>query len=219
MKKQILIPRITKIIISGTIALIICMNFWGCATSNVTKPNPLTLSKSEYQDSIIAILPIGQANPIYLNYLSELNEKWFLRRWISGIGLISILKDPYEDFALAIYNRLRGYDIFGRAVIVADREEADKLRAQYLLCFRINECYAVGRGVNWNFVEWCTYEGLVDIDVIVYDLIKNERISNQSIRANAFNTSVWTSSEMQDYLQKKLLKGVTFNNAISQINF
>jgi len=120
---------------------------------------------------------------------------------------------------LAIYNRLRGYDIFGRAVIVGDREEADKLRSQYLLCFSINDCYAVGRGANWNFVEWCTYEGIVDVDVVVYDLIKNERISNQSIRANAFNTSVWTSWEMQNYLQKKLLKGVTFNNAISQINF
>ncbi len=219
MKNQILNPRFTKTIVFGTIASIICLSFLGCATSVVTKPNPMSLSEIEYQESIIAILPIGEANPAYKNSLAEINKKWFMSRWISGNGEVSALEKPYEDFSLAIYNRLRGYDIFGRAVIVDDREEADKLRAQYLLCFRINNCYAVGRGSNWNFVEWCTSEGIIDIDVIVYNLIENERISEQRIRANAFDTYVWTSGEMQDFLQKKLIKGVTFNNAISQINF
>jgi len=219
MKKQTLIPRFIKAIFLGTMAMIICLSFFGCATNVVTKPNPMSLSNTEYQESIIAILPIGEADPAYKNSLVEINKKWFMSRWISGNGEVSALENPYEDFSFAVYNRLRGYDIFGRAVIVADREEADKLRAQYLLCFRINNCYAVGRGSNWNFVEWCTSEAIVDIDVIVYDLIENERISEQKIRANAFDTYVWTSGEMQDYLQKKLIKGVTFNNAISQINF
>ena len=219
MKKQTLIPRFIKAIILGSMAIIICLSFLGCATNIVTKPNPMSLSEIEYQESIIAILPIGESNPAYKNSLVEINKKWFMSRWISGNGEVSALEKPYEDFALAVYNRLRGYDIFGRAVIVADREEADKLRAQYLLCFRINNCYAVGRGSNWNFVEWCTSEGIVDIDVNVYDLRENERISEQRIRANAFDTYVWTSGEMQDFLQKKLIKGVTFNNAISQINF
>ena len=219
MKKQTLIPRFIKAIILGTMAIIICLSFWGCATSVVTKPNPMSLSEIEYQETIIAILPIAESNPTYQNSLAAINKKWFMSRWISGNGEVSTLKNPYEDFSLALYNRLRGYDIFGRAVIVDDREEADKLRAQYLLCFRINNCYAVGRGANWNFVEWCTSEGIVDVDVIIYNLIENERISEQRIRANAFDTYVWTSGEMQDYLQKKLIKGVTFNNAISQINF
>ncbi len=219
MKKQFFIPRVIRLIVTGIITSIVCLNFVGCATNDVTKPDTFALSGSGYQENIIAIMPVGKANPMYKSYLSELNKKWFLNRWIYGAGEVSTLKDPYEDFALAIYNRFRGYDIFGRAVIVDSREEADKLRAQYLLCFSINDCYAVGRGANWNFVEWCTSEGIIDVDVVVYDLIKNERISNQNIKANAFNTYVWTSGEMQDYLQKKLLKGVTFNNAIAQINF
>jgi len=219
MKKQILTIDFAKKIIIGTTASIICLFFVGCATNDVTKPALMSISDSEYQENIIAILPVGEANPAYKNSLAEINKKWFMRRWLSGNGEVSILESPYEDFALALYNRLRGYDIFGRAVIVSDRTEADNLRAQYLLCFRINNCYAIGRGANWNFVEWCTSEGVLDIDVIVYDLIQNERISEQKIKSNAFDTYVWTSGEMQDYLQKKLIKGVTFNNAISQINF
>ena len=191
----------------------------GCATSQVTKPEPLALAGHEYNDKILAVMPVGQLNPIYVDYTKEKLESWFMPRWLFGKGETSFVPDPYEEFALAIYNRLRGYDIFRRVVIVKDREEADRLRASYLLCFRINECYAVGNGANWNFIEWLTYEADLDADIIVYDLEQNERIAHQRIRSNAISTSPWSTPDVRGYLRRTLLRGATFHNGISQISF
>lgn len=189
----------------------------GCATRQTTPPLPITITGKE--NVILAILPLGQQNPGVKEMLAERHRASWFPRVMYGKGEVSVLDDPYEEMALAMFNRFRGYNRFRRVVIVKDRAEADQIRATHMLVFHLNECYAVGRGANWNFVEWLTYEGFVDMDVMVYDLVANQRISHQRIRSNATSTSVWTSKEMRDYLRRQLLRGVTFNNAIAQIQF
>ncbi len=193
--------------------------FSGCATSQITKPAPLALAERGHNDKIIAIMPLGRLNPAYIDYQKQKCKSWFAQELLFGKGEVSALKNPYEDFALAIYNRLRGYDVFRRAVIVNSREEADRLGATYLLCFRINECYAVGAGANWNFVYWVTYKALFDADIVVYDLDSNERINYQKIDSKAYSNSPWSTSDVRSYLRRTLLRGVTLHNAVSQINF
>ena len=141
--------------------------FSGCATNQVTKPAPLALAERGHNDKIIAIMPLGRLNPAYIDYQKQKCKSWFAQELLFGKGEVSALKKPYEDFALAIYNRLRGYDVFRRAVIVNSREEADRLGASYLICFRINDCYALGKGANWNFVYWVTYKANFDAYIVV----------------------------------------------------
>jgi len=193
--------------------------FSGCATNKVTVPKPLMLAERGHNDKILAIMPLGKLNPAYVNAKEQENEAWFAPKLLYGKGEVSVLKNPYEEFALAIYNRLRGYDVFRRVVIVNSREEADKLDASYLLCFRINNCYAVGQGANWNFIYWLTYKAEFNVDVIVYDLDSNERIDYQRIESEAYSTSTWSTSDVRAYLRRTLLRGVTLHNAVAQINF
>lgn len=193
--------------------------FSGCATNKVTKPESLALAERGYNDKILAIMPLGKFNPAYADFQKEKYESWFAPKLLYGKGEISTVNDPYEEFALAIYNRLRGYDLFRRVVIVNSRDEADKLGASYLLCFRINDCFAVGRGGNWNFVYWITYEANFNVDVVVYDLDANERIGHERIASKAYSNSPWSTSDVRAYLRRNLLRGVTLHNAISQINF
>ncbi len=211
--------RTIRFLCTGVALVVGCLVFAGCATSKVTKPMPLALASRGHSDRILAIMPLGRLNPAYVDYQTDIHASWFLPRWLYGKGEVSVVPDPYEEFALAIYNRLRGYDIFRRVVIVKDRDEADSLQASYLLCFRINDCYAVGKGANWNFVEWLSYEGILDIDVIVYDLERNERIAYERIRDNTFNVSTWSTPDVRAYMRRTLLRGVTFHNAIAGIDF
>lgn len=189
----------------------------GCATRQTTQPMPMAITGK--QNAILAILPLGSADPAAKDRLAERHRASWFPRVMYGKGEVSVLDDPYEELALAMFNRFRGYNLFNRVVIVKDRAEADRIRATHMLVFHINECYAVGRGANWNFVEWLTYEAFVNMDVVTYDLAANQRINHQNIVANATSTSVWTSKEMRDYLRRQLLRGVTFNNAIAQIQF
>lgn len=189
----------------------------GCATRKTTQPVPMAVAGK--QNAILAVMPLGSADTGAKDALSQRYRASWFPRVMYGKGEISVLDDPYEEMSLAIFNRFRGYNLFNRVVIVKDRAEADQIRATHMLVFHINECYAIGRGANWNFVEWLTYEAFVNMDVMAYDLAAGQRISHQSIVANATSTSVWTSKEMRDYLRRQLLRGVTFNNAIAQIQF
>ncbi|RLD09347.1 MAG: hypothetical protein DRI44_08675 [Chlamydiae bacterium] len=214
----------TSSLIKKNVVNLLCVSFLlallsGCATNQVTKPKPLALAERGHNDKILAIMPLGKMNPAYINYQKHKLESWFAPKMLYGKGEISGLEKPYEAFALAIYNRLRGYDVFRRVVIVNSREEADALGASYLLCFRINDCYSVGEGANWNFVYWITYKAVFDADVVVYDLDSNERITHQKIESKAYTSSPWSTSDVRAYLRRTLLRGVTFHNAISQINF
>lgn len=191
----------------------------GCAANIQTKPEPLALQPQSYPEETLAILPLGKFNPIYGEQLTEEHRRWFLPRWLYGSGEVTILEDPYEDFALALYNRLRGYNVFRRVVIVKNRDEADELHARYVLCFRINDCYAVGEGPNLAFSEWLTYKGVAKVDIIVYDLAASERIAAETLQSEAFNTSVWSTPDVRNYLRRTLLKGQTFHNLIAQIKF
>lgn len=204
-----------RIAAAAVAIIVLCMA--GCATRTTTQPVPMAIAGK--QNAILAVLPLGSADTGAKDALSERYRASWFPRVMYGKGEISVLDDPYEEMALAIFNRFRGYNLFNRVVIVKDRAEADQIRATHMLVFHINECYAIGRGANWNFVEWLTYEAFVNMDVMVYDLAANQRISHQNIAANATSTSVWTSKEMRDYLRRQLLRGVTFNNAIAQIQF
>jgi len=217
MKKTLLLLKENIKIFSVLIIALVILS--GCATSQVTKPEPLALAQNGHNEKILAIMPLGQINPAYADFQKQKYESWFMPRMLYGKGEVSTLEKPYEEFALAIYNRLRGYDIFRRVIIVHDRDEADKLGASFLLCFRINECYAVGEGANWNFIDWITYKAVFNADVVVYDLDLNERIDHQIIQSEAYTSSPWSTSDVRAYLRRTLLRGVTFHNAVSQINF
>ncbi len=189
----------------------------GCATRQATQPQAMAISGK--QDAILAIVPMGSPDMGAKEALGQRYRSSWFPRVMYGKGEISVLDDPYEEMGLAIFNRYRGHNLFRRVVIVKDRAEADQVRATHMLVFHINECYAIGRGANWNFVEWLTYEAFVNMEVMAYDLAAGQRLTQQSIVANATSTSVWTSKEMRDYLRRQLLRGVTFNNAIAQIQF
>lgn len=204
-----------RIALAAAALALLCLA--GCATRQTTQPMPMAITGK--QNAILAILPLGSADPAAKDRLAERYRASWFPRVMYGKGEVSVLDDPYEEMALAMFNRFRGYNLFNRVVIVKDRAEADQIRATHMLVFHINECYAVGRGANWNFVEWLTYEAFVNMDVVTYDLAANQRINHQHIVANATSTSVWTSREMRDYLRRQLLRGVTFNNAIAQIQF
>jgi hypothetical protein len=204
----------------GLALAIVLAGLAGCATSKVTMPARMALEgRGDYTDKILAVMPLGALPEGYTSNRIEELHAWWMPRKMYGSGEVTTLADPNQDMALAIFNRYRGHGIFRRVVVVKDRAEADRLHADYLLCFRINDCYAVGRGANANFVEWLTYEGFVNMDVAVYDLPRNRRIASQRVRADATATSVWSGSEMRDYLRRQLLRGATFNNAIAQIDF
>ena len=217
MKKTSSLIKKNIVKLLGMVILITLIS--GCATSKVTQPKPLILAERGHNDKILAIMPLGKLNPAYINTQKQENKAWFAPTLLYGKGEVDGLNKPYEDFALAIYNRLRGYDVFKRVVIVNNREEADNLGATYLLCFRINKCYAVGKGANWNFIYWLTYKAVFNVDVIVYDLDSNERIDHQRIESEAYSNSPWSTSEVRAYLRRTLLRGVTLHNAVAQINF
>lgn len=217
MKKTSSLIKKNVVKVLGIVTIVTVIS--GCATSKVTQPKPLALAERGHNDKILAIMPLGKLNPAYIKAREQENKAWFAPALLYGKGEVSGLNNPYEDFSLAIYNRLRGYDVFRRVVIVNSREEADKLGASYLLCFRINDCYAVGKGANWNFIYWLTYKGAFNVDVVVYDLDSNQRIDHQRISSEAYSTSTWSTSDVRAYLRRTLLRGVTLHNAISQINF
>jgi hypothetical protein len=176
-------------------------------------------SRPDLKDKILAVMPLGALPEDYSTNRFLEYRRWWVSRALYGSGEVTTLDDPNTDMALALFNRYRGYNIFRRVVVVKDRAEADRVQADYLLCFRINECYAVGRGANANFVEWITYEGIVDMDVAVYELAMNRRIGVQRVHADATTTSVWSGEQVRDYLRRELLRGTTFHNAIAQIEF
>jgi len=217
MKKTLLF--IKNVSVALVAIIIVFATLTGCATSQVTKPQPLALAEKGQNDKILAIMPLGQFNSAYADFQKKKFESWFMPRLLYGKGEVSTIEKPYEEFALAIYNRLRGYDIFRRVVIVKNRDEADKLGASYLLCFHINDCYAVGEGANWNFIDWITYKAVFSVEVVVYDLDLNERIGYQTIQSIAYSSSPWSTPDVRAYLRRTLLRGVTFHNAISQITF
>ena len=204
---------------------------FGCATSEVTYPQPLALNNGSFEGKTLCIMAYGEPTDNY-EQLSETYHRWWLPRFIYGSGEVTVLDHPYvnddgqvfqdntnEAFAEAIFNRLRGYSIFKRVVTVKDRAEADEFNYDYLLVFHINECYAKGLGANANFVEWSTIEGNVNVSVFVYDLKANQRISEQNIQSTATSTYAWATPDVREYLRRKLLKGTTFHNAVSQITF
>jgi len=201
-------------------ALLCGLGLAGCATSKITPVEPLMLEgRSELRDKILAVMPLGALPQNYATNRFLEYRRWWMPRALYGSGEVTTLADPNADMALALFNRYRGYNVFRRVVIVRDRSEAERLQADYLLCFRINDCYAVGRGANANFVEWITYEGIVNMDIAVYDMALNRRISTQRIGATASTTSVWSGDQVRDFLRRQLLRGATFHNAIAQIEF
>ena len=204
-----------SLIVSGAAVCLLA----GCATNQKTTPLPIALVGKGYNDKILAILPVGEMNPLYGVFKSDQNRSWWMPRLLYGKGEVTVLSNAYAETATVIYNRLRGYNGFRRVVIVSSRKEADDLRANFLLCFHINDMFAVGRGANWNCVEWSTFEGIASMDVIVYDLDKNERISHQVIQVNAFDTEPWSTPDVRDFVRWELLSGVTLHNAIAQIDF
>jgi len=217
MKKTSSLNKKNIVNLLGIVTLLALLS--GCATSQITKPEPMALAERDHYNKILAIMPLGRLNPAYIDYKEEKFKSWFAQELLFGKGEVSALEKPYEAFALAIFNRLRGYNVFSRAVIVNSREEADRLGASYLLCFRINDCYALGKGANWNFVYWVTYKAFFDADIVVYDLDSNERINHQKIESKAYSNSPWSTSDVRAYLRRNLLRGVTLHNAVSQINF
>ena len=204
---------------------------FGCATNKVTYPQPLALNNGSFENKTLCIMAYGEPEDNYES-LAETYHRWWLPRFCYGSGEVTVLDHPYvnddgqvfqdntnEAFAEAIFNRLRGYSIFKRVVMVKDRAEADEFNYDYLLVFHINNCYAKGLGANSNFIEWSTIEGNVDVSVFVYDLKANQRISEQNIQSTATSTYAWATPDVREYLRRKLLKGTTFHNAISQITF
>ena len=211
---------------------ICCSLFSGCATSVVTQPDYVLLRDQNYTDKILAVMPYGTAVPGYGDILRDKFDSWWLPRWMYGKGEVTVLGEPYtlddvqyptdgpyEEMGYQMFNRFRGYNCFKRVVLVKDRQEADSINADFLLVYHINECYAHGLGANWNFVEWISYEGVVDMDVAVYDIVRNERIASQHVRSLATSTSAWVTPEVRNYLRRQLLKGTVFNNAIAEITF
>ena len=87
------------------------------------------------------------------------------------------------------------------------------------MAYHINQCYSRGLGPNFNLFQWLSYEGLLDMDVVVYDLLENTRIKNQRINSKTTSTSVWCERDVRAFERRKLLKGTTFNNAIAEITF
>jgi len=209
-----------KLIFAGAALAGVVALLPGCATSQVTMPARLSLEGStEFTDKILAIMPLGALPDGYASNRIEELHAWWMPRIMYGKGEVTTLANPNQDMALAMFNRYRGRDLFRRVVMVADRAEAERIQANYLMCFRINDCYAVGRGANANFVEWITYEGFVSMDVAIYDMALNQRIASQRVSADATATSVWAGQEIRDYLKRQLLRGATFHNAIAQIIF
>ena len=221
----------TKKLISNLLLCGITFLLFGCATSEVTYPMPLALNNGNFADKTLCIMSYGELVDNY-DTLYETYHRWWWPRFIYGSGEVTVLDHPFvnddgqvfqdntnDAFAEALFNRLRGYSIFKRVVRVESRQEADEFNYDYLLVYHINDCYAKGLGANANFVEWCTIEGNVDVSVLVYDLKANQRISDQRIISTATSTFAWASPDVRDYLRRKLLKGTTFHNAISQISF
>ncbi len=193
--------------------------FTGCATNIRTEPEPLAMQPQSYPEETLAILPLGTFNPVYGETLAEEHRRSFLPRWLYGSGEVTVLENPYEDFALALYNRLRGYNVFRRVVIVKNRDEADELHARYVLCFRINDCYSIGEGPNLALSQWLTYKGVAQVDIIVYDLATGERVAAETLTSEAFTTSVWSTPDVRQYIRRSLLRGQTFHNLIARIRF
>lgn len=204
---------------------------FGCATSEVTYPQPLALNNGQFQDKTLCVMSYGEAPDNY-DLLSETYGRWWWPRYFYGSGEVTVLDHPYTNdeqqvfvdsandaFFEALFNRLRGYSIFKRVVRVESREEADQFNYDYLLVYHINECYAVGLGANANFIEWSTLEGNANVSVLVYDLKQNQRISTQDLQSTATSTFAYATPEVRDHLRRKLLKGTVFHNIISQISF
>lgn len=221
-----------RILLSGMTAALFCSMFTGCATRVVTAPKFIKLREGGYNEKVLAIMPYGDISTDYGDRLRERNKAIFYNRWFFGKGEISVLGEsytidgktvtpegPYEQLGAIIYNRLRGYNAFKHVVMVKDRQEADDINADFLLAYHINKCYSRGLGANFNLFEWLTYEGTLDMDVVVYDLVENRRIKSQKIESKATSTSVWEERDVRAYERRKLLKGTTFNNAIAEITF
>jgi len=223
---------IYRVLLCGFAAFFFCVMFSGCATRVVTKPNYIKLREAGYNEKILAIMPYGTVDSVYADQLRTRYEAFFLNRWLYGKGEITVpgqpymvgdktinSEGPYEQLGAIIYNRLRGYNAFKHVVIVKDRAEAEATNADYLMVYHINHCYARGLGPNFNLFQWLTYEGLLDMDVVVYDLLENRRIKDQKITSKTTSTSVWCESDVRAFERRKLLKGTTFNNAIAEITF
>ncbi|NLF39981.1 hypothetical protein GX586_11075 [bacterium] len=197
-----------------------CAILSGCATRQITTPAPMAVTGRGHQEKILAIMPLGSANPYNEEAIAKEHRASWFPRVMYGKGEVSFLSNTYEEVGLAIYNRFRGYNAFRRVVFPVDsRSEADSMRADLLLCYHVNTCYARGLGANWNFVEWVSYEGAVDIDVAVYDLTRNQRIYYKRILSTATTTSPWSTYDVRAYIRRQHLRGVTLNNAIAQIDF
>jgi hypothetical protein len=221
-----------RILLSGMTAVLFCSLFTGCATRVVTTPKYIKLREAGYNEKILAIMPHGDITTDYGDRLRERYKAIFYNRWFFGKGEVSVLGEPYtidgktvtpegpyEQLGAIIYNRLRGYNAFKHVVIVKDRQEADDINADFLLVYHINKCYSRGLGANLNLFEWLTYEGTLDMDIVVYDLVENRRIKDQKIVTKTTSTSVWEERDVRAYERRKLLKGTTFNNAIAEITF
>jgi hypothetical protein len=221
-----------RILLSGITAALFCTLFTGCATRVVTSPKYVKLREAGYNDKILAIMPYGDISTDYGDRLRERNKAIFYNRWLFGKGEISVPGEPYtfegktvtpegpyEQLGEVIYNRLRGYNAFKHVVMVKDRQEADAINADFLMIYHINKWYARNLGANLNLFEWITYEGTLDVDIVVYDLVENRRIKDQQIESKATSTSVWEERDVRAYERRRLLKGTTANNAIADITF
>jgi len=215
-------PGLQAIRLSGLApALLVVLGFLlgGCATRATTQPAPMALAGKSFPDGVLAIMPLSTPDPAYYTRIADSFHRSWFPRTMYGSGEVTTLVNHNDEFALALYNRIRGCNVFNRAVIVKDRAEADQLGATHMIAFHISECYAAGRGSNWNFIEWLTYEGVLDVNVVVYDLAANQRIQHQKIHSTATTTSPWSSPDVRDFIRRKLLTGVTFHNAIAQMSF
>ena len=204
----------------------------GCATSEVTMPNPsFELEMFDHSKHTLALLPYGSLPFDYGEQLSNRYARWFAPRMYSGNGEVYTFETPFQmdektlifdtntEIALAIYNRLRGYSVFRRVIIVESVEEAAQYNADYLMLFNVNECYTKGLGANWNFVEWITNEGNIDLDIAVYDFKTMNRILAQNYKSVATSTCAWATRDVRQYLRYNLLKGATLHNLVTQISF
>ena len=207
--------RILIAIFAGIIVTLLS----ACATGRSTEPEPMTVAPHQFPDGILAIMPIGTWEPGYTDAKAQrFHASWFPRT-MYGKGEVTTIADPYEAFGLTIFNRMRGNNSFKRAFLVKDRAEANLLGATHLVAFKINDCYAVGRGANWNFIEWISYEAVLDVHIAVYDIAANRRIQYQHVESKATSTSPWSSPDVREFLRLRLLEGVAFNNAVSKISF
>ncbi len=71
----------------GFISLLALLS--GCATSQITKPEPLALAEQGHNDKILAIMPLGRLNPAYISSQKQKCKSWFAPELLFGKGEVA----------------------------------------------------------------------------------------------------------------------------------